>query len=246
MRKLFTTEDGQKVAVVGTAQRLDMPKFAVAPVSDGPLNAHAKFVGVWSSKRGWNGKGRYGMVIITDVSDTGLARGYYVWGPPVKGSWTQDAAGYRWFSEYIVNDKLTIKVKPEVEAKLHENVLTLSTTRLGKPTDKSSIELRPIWQLARASEKVEQSTRREQAPQRETTKTATAGSNPQGGALGAPGVFPAGGSCSRMRDVLGCNCALKTGGYIYPNPRSNNHTGYSFRWTNSSAYSMCLHAAGRR
>jgi uncharacterized caspase-like protein len=62
----------------------------------------------------------------------------------------------------------------------------------------------------------------------------------------SPKAVPEGGSCSRMRDVVGCNCALKTGGYIYPNPRSNNHTGYSFRWTNPSAYSMCLHAAGRR
>ena len=62
----------------------------------------------------------------------------------------------------------------------------------------------------------------------------------------SPKLAQEGGSCSRMRDVVGCNCALKTGGYIYPNPRSNNHTGYSFRWTNPSAYSMCLHAAGRR
>jgi hypothetical protein len=62
----------------------------------------------------------------------------------------------------------------------------------------------------------------------------------------SPNAAPEGDRCSRMRDVVGCNCALKTGGYIYPNPRSNNHTGYSFRWTNSSAYSMCLHAAGRR
>lgn len=52
------------------------------------------------------------------------------------------------------------------------------------------------------------------------------------------------GSCSKMKDPLGCNCALKTGGYIFPSPRS--YSGYRFHWTNSSAYHMCLYAAGRR
>jgi hypothetical protein len=51
-------------------------------------------------------------------------------------------------------------------------------------------------------------------------------------------------SCDQMRDTLGCNCALKSGGYIYPNARSAS--GFSFRWTDSNAYFTCLHAAGRR
>ncbi len=169
-RNLFTAEDGKKVAAVGTAQRLNMPAFAVAPVSDGPLNANSKLVGVWSSKRGWNGKGRYAMVIITEVTDTGLARGYYVWGPPVKESWTRDASGYKWFAEYVVNDKFTIKTAPEIAAKLDKNVLALATSRLGKPSEKSSIELRPIWQLAKVSQDVEPSTKREQALRRNAPK----------------------------------------------------------------------------
>jgi hypothetical protein len=53
-----------------------------------------------------------------------------------------------------------------------------------------------------------------------------------------------GGSCSRMKDPVGCNCALKTGGYIYASPRS--HSGYRFRWNDGNAYTMCLYAAGRR
>lgn len=53
-----------------------------------------------------------------------------------------------------------------------------------------------------------------------------------------------GGSCSRMKDPLGCNCALKTGGYIFPSPGS--YSGYRFRWTNNNAYYSCLYAAGRR
>jgi hypothetical protein len=169
-RNLFTTEDGQKIAAVGTAQRLNMPTFAVAPVSDGALSANSAFVGVWSSKRGWNGKGRYAMVIITGVSATGLAQGYYVWGPPVKGSWTQDASGYKWFSEYIVNDKFSIKTTPETAAKLEKNVLSLSTFKSDKPSEKSSIELRPIWQLARVRENVEPSAKREQATRQQASR----------------------------------------------------------------------------
>jgi uncharacterized caspase-like protein len=169
-RNLFTTEDGQKVAAVGTAQRLNMPTFAIAPVSDGPLSANSAFVGVWSSKRGWNGKGRYAMVIITEVSATGLARGYYIWGPPVKGSWTQDASGYKWFSEYIVNDKFSIKTAPETAAKLEKNVLSLSTFKSDKPSEKSSIELRPIWQLARVRENPEPSAKREQATRQQASR----------------------------------------------------------------------------
>ena len=155
-RNPFTFEDGEKVAAVGTAQLLDMPKFTIPLSPDGPLGANAKFVGVWSSKRGWNGKGRYAMVIVTEVSDTGLARGYYLWGPPVKESWTRDAAGNRGFAEYISSDSFSIKVNPEIAVKLDgKNVLTLSASRLGKPSEKSSIELRPIWQLARVRESAE-------------------------------------------------------------------------------------------
>lgn len=169
-RNVFTPEDGRQVAATGAAQKLDLPVFAIAPISDGPLGVNSKFVGVWSSKRGWDGKGRYAMVIITEVSDTGLARGYYLWGPPVKESWTRDAAGFKWFSEYIVNDKFTIKTSPAIAVKLDKNVLALSTTRPDKPSEKSAIELRPIWQLVRAREDAEPTPKREQASRQEGSK----------------------------------------------------------------------------
>ena len=111
------------------------------------------------------------MLILTEVSATGLARGYYLWGPPTKQSWVQDAAGYKWFSEYIVNDKFSIKVKPEITVKLdNRNVLTLSTAKIDKPSEKSNIELRPIWQLVRVREDVQPSTKREQASRHEAPK----------------------------------------------------------------------------
>ena len=128
-------EDSQKVAAIGAVQRFDMPKFTISPAQDDPLGASSKFVGVWSSKRGWaNGKGRNTMVIITEVSATGMARGYYLWGPPTKHSWTRDAAGHKWFAEYIVNDKFSIKTVPEINVKLdNKNVLTLLTAKSDKP-----------------------------------------------------------------------------------------------------------------
>lgn len=172
-RNLFTTEDRQKATSVGTAQQLNMPNFAIPPASDEPLTQNSKFVGIWSNKRGWNDKGRYAMVIITEVSATGLARGYYVWGPPVKGSWTQDGSGYKWFAEYIVNDKFSIRTVPEIAAKLDNNVLALSTANPDKPSEKSSIELRPIWQLARVHEEVEPRARREQASRRDAARRVT-------------------------------------------------------------------------
>jgi uncharacterized caspase-like protein len=186
-RNLFTVDDGQKISAVATAQRLDMPKFEISPDQGASLGTNSKFVGVWSSKRGWNGKGRYGMVIITEISATGLARGYYLWGPPVKQSWTQEAAGYKWFAEYIVNDNFSIKTKPEVAAKLDgKNVLTLSTSKIGKPSEKTSIELRPIWQLTPVRENVEPSAkRREQASRHTAPQSEAGGSSSPGNAGGS-------------------------------------------------------------
>jgi len=187
-RNLFTAEHSQKVAAIGAAQRLDIPKFTISPAQDESLGANSRFVGIWSNKLGWaNGKGRYGMLIITEVSATGLARGYYLWGPPKKQSWVQDAAGYKWFAEYIVNDKFSIKVNPEVTAKLDsKNVLTLSAAKSDKPSEKSSIELRPIWQLARVRENVEPSAKREQPSRNQAPKReAPAESSPPRNASGS-------------------------------------------------------------
>ncbi|MEH2489461.1 caspase family protein [Bradyrhizobium sp. AZCC 2230] len=248
-RNVFTAEDSKKIATTMAAQDLKIPDYSFQSTSDSPLTANSKFVGVWSNKRGWgdDGTGRYGMLIVTEVSATGLARGYYLWGPPGKRSWTKDGAGYKSFSDYIVNDKLSIG-GTEVSAKYdHTNVLKLSSFRKDKPSETSSIVLRPIWQLVRVRFDTEPNAKREQAVRDSSpNKGESAKRYPEVGALGSPEPPTEGGSCSRMKDVMGCNCALKTGGYIYPNPRSNNHTGYSFRWTNSSAYSTCLHAAGRR
>jgi uncharacterized caspase-like protein len=185
-RNLFTAGDSQKVAAIGAIQQLDMPKFA--PALNDPMGANSKFVGVWSAKRGWgNGKGRYVMLIVTEVSATGLARGYYVWGPPTKQSWAREAAGYKWFAEYIVNGKFSIKVVPEINVNLDDkNVLSLQIAKSDKPADKASIELRPVWQLIRVRKDVGPSAGRARASQQGVSEKETlVGSNPPRGAGGS-------------------------------------------------------------
>jgi Caspase domain len=162
-RNLYTADDARKVAAIGATQQLVMPAFSIdASVSDikGP---YAKFVGVWSSKAGWGkGAGRHAMVIILGVSATGSARGYYLWGPPTKQSWVQDPAGNHFFAEHIENDKFSITANPVVHAELdRKNVLTLSVSKSDKPTDKATVELRPLWQLVQVPETPEPSTKHE-------------------------------------------------------------------------------------
>jgi hypothetical protein len=65
-------------------------------------------------------------------------------------------------------------------------------------------------------------------------KKESAGENRRGGE----------GTCGRMKDPLGCKCALKVGGYIYASPGS--YSGYRWRYGNREAFTQCLYAAGRR
>ncbi|PPQ15040.1 hypothetical protein CV770_33790 [Bradyrhizobium sp. AC87j1] len=174
VRNLFAPEDSQKVAAIAAAQKLELPSFTISPDPNDPLNANSRFVGVWSNKRGWtNGKGRYAMLIITGVSATGLAKGYYLWGPPTKQSWAKDVAGYKVFAEYIENDKFSINGTP-VTVKLDKNVLALSSFKKENPSETASIELRPVWQLVPAPEQAEPSTKREKVSQPRAAKKESA------------------------------------------------------------------------
>jgi hypothetical protein len=183
VRNLFAPEDSQRVAAIATAQQLKLPSFTISSGQDAPLNPDSRFVGVWSNKRGWaNGKGRYAMLIITDVSDTGLAKGYYLWGPPKKLSWTKDAAGYKSFAEYIVNNKFSIG-GTEVTVQLNKGVLALSNFRKDKPSETSSTELRPIWQLVPMSKDAEPS-KREKASQPHAVKKESSAESSHPGSVG--------------------------------------------------------------
>ncbi|MGT2439817.1 caspase family protein [Bradyrhizobium betae] len=170
VRNVFAPEDFQKVAAIAAAQQLKLPSFAIASNRDIPVNPDSRFIGVWSNRRGWtNGKGRYAMLIVTEVSATGLAKGYYLWGPPTKASWAKDEAGYRSFSEYITGNTFSITGTP-VTVRMAKNVLALSSFKKENPSETASIELRPVWQLVPVSEDVELSTKREKASQPHAAK----------------------------------------------------------------------------
>jgi len=134
---------------MGAKLGLKMPPFDIAATERDYSSPFSRFVGVWSSERAWgNGRGRHGMLIITEVSATGLARGYYLWGPPTKQSWNQGPAGYSPFAEYIANDTLTLKPGDTIIAKLDENNMKLSSFGRSNRSQRSSVEFRPIWQLS--------------------------------------------------------------------------------------------------
>lgn len=178
VRNLFAPEDSQKVATIAAAQQLKLPSFTISTDQNNSLTANSRFVGVWSNKRGWsNGKGRYTMLIITEVSATGLARGYHLWGPPTKASWEKNEAGYQSFAEYITDNKFAIGGTP-IAASLENNVLTLSSSNKANPSEKASIELRPVWQLLPVPEVVGPSTKREKGPPPHAVKKET-GSEPR-------------------------------------------------------------------
>ncbi len=159
IRNVFGPEDNQRVIAIAAAQALKLPSFTIPSIQDEAPNPDSRFVGVWSNKRGWsNGKGRYTMVIITEVSSTRLARGYYIWGPPTRASWIKDEPGYRPFAEYIADNKFSI-AGISVAAKLENNVLTLSSSRKENPSEKASIDLSPVWQLTSQPEQTDASKR---------------------------------------------------------------------------------------
>lgn len=184
VRNLFAPEDNQKVAAIASAQQLKLPSFAISPDQNDPLNANSRFVGVWSNKRGWtNGKGRYAMLIVTEVSATGLAKGYYLWGPPTKASWVKDEAGYKSFAEYVTDNKFSINGTP-VTVKLDKNVLALSSFKKENPSETATIELRPVWQLVPAPEEAEPSTKREKVSQPRAAKKESAAEPPAPASVG--------------------------------------------------------------
>jgi hypothetical protein len=110
---------------------------------------------------------------VTEVSATGLAKGYYLWGNSTKASWTKDPAGYKSFQEFIAGNAFSI-TGTEVSAKLNNNVLALTSFKKDKPSETSRIDLRPVWQLVRARDQAEPSAKRErpsrsQSPRKESS-----------------------------------------------------------------------------
>lgn len=250
-RGVFTPEDSQRVAAIGAKQKLKMPEFAIKASKSGSPGANPKFVGVWSSKQGWgNGKGRHAMLIITDVSATGLATGFYLWGPPSKLSWMQTPAGYSQFAEYIDKDSFSLKSRETITIKLDEkNVIRLSNSNPDHPTERPTIDLYPVWQLNKPASVAGDSLKKKERSQKASetsTSDPSSGVNREDQTRAAKQVQQSSGDprCDRMHDRLGCLCAVQNGGGLSPDGKrwwSKRHTSDP----PNEAFVRCQIRAGR-
>jgi len=147
-RNAFTEEDAKRVAAFGAGIDLKMPPFAIGETKADVPASFAQFVGVWSSKTGFGGgKGRKGMLIVTEVLSDGLALGYYLWGPPTKLSWSKAPAGYAPLASKIDGGVLRFQ-SGELEAKLSgPNAMTLKSTNLKKRSETATLKFEPLWRL---------------------------------------------------------------------------------------------------
>ncbi|MET3332476.1 MULTISPECIES: caspase family protein [Bradyrhizobium] len=250
-RGVFTSEDSERVAAIGAEQNLKMPEFAITATKSDPPGPNSKFVGVWSSKKGWgNGKGRHAMLIITDVSATNLTTGFYLWGPPTKLSWVQAPAGHSQFAEYIEKDSFSLKSRETITVKLdRKNVIRLTNSDPDHPTERPTIDLFPVWQLVKptsAPSDVLLNTEHPRKPKETSIHGPSSGVNLQDQTRSAKQAQqPSGDSrCDRMRDRLGCLCAVQNGGGISPDGKS----WWSKRRTSDApneAFVRCQIRAGR-
>ncbi|WP_439407952.1 caspase family protein [Bradyrhizobium sp. DASA03076] len=221
-RGAFTPEDSQRVAAIAAKQQLKMPEFTIDPGKSDSAGTNSKFVGVWSSKRGWGGKGRNAMLIITDVSATGLATGFYLWGPPTKASWVQTPAGYTKFAEYIDKGTFSMKSSETITARLDtKNVISLSNFNPDHPTERPTVDLYPVWQLVKPT-LAGSSPELSQKPKEPSTNPPSSTINRDDQSHSAKQAQKPSGDtrCDRMHDRLGCLCALQNGGGISPDGKS--------------------------
>jgi hypothetical protein len=253
-RSLFTSEDSRRVEAVGERLQLRMPPFTIGANWDSP-SSYARFIGVWSSKRGWgNGKGRHGMLIITSVSTGGQAHGYYLWGPSTKASWEQSPAGYRpLYTEKIVENAMSFKSGNQtINVKLDKsNTMALSTSKPDKPSEKSNAEFYPIWQPAAPTHETAEPADKHGRDARKLKETSVINpsvTHTQETKLQTdqePRGSTGDSRCSRMHDKLGCLCAVQNGGGI----SADGHSWYSKHGRQSAVnegFVQCQIQAGRR
>jgi hypothetical protein len=147
----FTEEDAKRVAQLGGILKLKMPEFKFGEIKPDVPASYAGFVGVWTSAVGFGGgKGRKGMLIVTDVMSDGFALGYYVYGDASPSSWIKTPAGYATFSTHIVNNGLSFKSgsTPFAISKSSNGELVVTTLRVvdGKVTKESAQAVfKPTW-----------------------------------------------------------------------------------------------------
>ncbi len=104
--RFFSGVDAGRVAEIGHAKRLPLPRIEIdTPDADVP-SAIRRFVGVWVSGKGFVGTNRQFMLIVSHVEKEGLAGGYTVRGPPAPNSRIQNPAEAVTFTAYIADGML--------------------------------------------------------------------------------------------------------------------------------------------
>jgi hypothetical protein len=145
----FTPEDAQRVAAVGVQLKLKMPAFAIGETKVDVPAPIRRYVGIWVGKVE-TGKGRQKMLIVTEAVSDGLVLGYYVYGPPAKGTWDKiSPAGYVNFAAKTSDNTLRFNSgKYPVEVRLSgANAMTMKVTNLDGKSKSDTIKFVPLWQL---------------------------------------------------------------------------------------------------
>jgi hypothetical protein len=191
-RNTFTDEDAKRIAAFGADLELKMPAFAIGETKGDVLPSYAQFVGIWSSRIGFGGgKGRRGMLIVTEVLSDGLALGYYLWGPPTKLSWEKAPAFYMTIADKIVGDELRFDSGSIVAKFSKPNELTLKSINRKKAAETATAKFEPLWQLIprdqlSAGKLLGDRSREDSRPARKRNSRASSEDKPDSPQAGAP------------------------------------------------------------
>lgn len=110
----FTSQDLQKVRSIARRHKFLLPSFSFKAVDRNISDAFRKFIGVWVTEVGWNGRGRKAMLLVTNVDSHGQASLYYLWGPPTAASPSRlrkIPAGFHHFDSKIEGNQFKIHTR---------------------------------------------------------------------------------------------------------------------------------------
>ena len=147
---LFKPADEKRIAEIASQKQFILPLYQINKVADEVPERFRRFVGIWSSRVGFNGSGRHAMLIVTSISNEGDLAGYYVWAPPTPNAYDPKPAGYATIVGKIKGDTFTFGF-PQMT-----NTVTLvqgRSMRLRadyKSGFTASIDLLPVWTIAAA------------------------------------------------------------------------------------------------
>jgi len=145
----FTSRDLQKVRAVAREYGFRLPPLTFKSRDRNVSDALQKFVGIWVSKEGWNGRGRKAMLIVTDVDSHAHASVFFVWGPPtaaMPARLKRISAGFHHFGSKIEGTQFKIHARRFVLTAALASDGTLSLTEK-RTDDGRTLAARavPIW-----------------------------------------------------------------------------------------------------